>query len=162
METKNSNKKLEKTQIPSILIGKLLNIGGILEREANRLLLPYNLNQQQFAIFFEIAKAGKVSQKNMVNRLVLERAHVSKVVKKLESMELIAVKSSKEDKRTAWLSLTAKGQETLEQVRKKFGAWNKEWFNEIEEPELFQALDSLTLLQTLFKTKMEEKKQKVV
>lgn len=73
------------------MIGKLLNIGGMLERKANRLLSPFDLNQQQFSLLFEIAQAGRVNQKTMVNRLMLEKAHVSKIIKKLSGMGLVAV-----------------------------------------------------------------------
>jgi len=78
MGTKNKGTLSEK-EFPSVIIGKLMNISGILQREGNRLLLPYQLNQQQFSILFEIAKAKQVQQKSMVNRLLLERAHVSKM-----------------------------------------------------------------------------------
>ncbi|PLX15776.1 MAG: hypothetical protein C0597_08520 [Marinilabiliales bacterium] len=80
---------MDKTELAAIIIGKLMNIGGMLERKSNRMLLPFELNHQQFSVFFEIGKAGKVKQKDMVNRLALERAHVSKVIKKLQNMELI-------------------------------------------------------------------------
>jgi hypothetical protein len=78
METIRSNTSPEK-EYPSIIIGKLMSISGILQRETNRLLLPYQLNQQQFSILFEITKANELKQKNMVNRLILEKSHVSKI-----------------------------------------------------------------------------------
>lgn len=112
METKNDNAFNEK-EFFSIIIGKLMNISGILQRESNRLLLPYQLNQQQISILFEIAKAKEVQQKNMVNRLLLEKAHVSKVVKKLQIMGLIDVIPLPDDNRSALLSSTEKGPCTL-------------------------------------------------
>ena len=144
---------MKKEQIPGIIIGKLMNIGGMLERQGNKMLLPYNLNQQQFSIFFEIAKAGKVRQKEMVNRLLLEKAHVSKVVKKLQQMDLITVNQNDEDKRSYWLSTTKKGEEVLEQCTEMFAEWNKQWIREIDEAELSSILDNLTILQNIFKQK---------
>ena len=123
---------MKKEQIAGIMIGKLMNIGGMLERQGNKMLLPYNLNQQQFSIFFEIAKVGKVKQKEMVNRLLLEKAHVSKVVKKLQQMDLITVTQNDEDKRSYWLSVTETGKEVLKQCSDMFGKWNKEWIREID------------------------------
>lgn len=142
---------MKDTEMAPIIIGKLLNIGGMLQRRGNQLLLPFGLNQQQFSILFTIEKAGKVQQKDMVNRLMLEKAHVSKVVKKLLKMELIDTEESTEDKRSSWLSVTAKGSETVRQCQKIFEKWNKEWMNGIDKNQLDTMLDNLTALQTAFK-----------
>ena len=159
MET-NSNKKhsLTKNQVAPIIIGKLLNIGAMLQRNGNKILLPYDLNQQQFSIFFEIAQAGKVKQKEMVNRLLLERAHVSKVVKKLQQMELVTITLSEDDKRSSWLSPTPKGKQLLKNCMEIFEEWNKEWTNEIPDDQLTDMLDHLTLLQSIFRNKIFETK----
>jgi len=144
---------MDKEQIPGIIIGKLMNIGGMLQRQGNKMLLPFNLNQQQFSIFFEIAKAGKVKQKEMVNRLLLEKAHVSKVVKKLQQMELITITVNDEDKRSYWLTVTKKGEEILKQCTEMFRKWNEKWICEIDENEFSSILDNLTILQKIFKEK---------
>jgi len=150
METKNT---INEQEFPSIIIGKLMNISGILQREANRLLLPYQLNQQQFSILFEIAKAKEVQQKHMVNRLLLEKAHVSKVVKKLQGMGLIDIKPFADDKRSALLSTTAKGQRLVDACRAVFRKWNKDCFENINENELHKILESVDKLQKVFMSK---------
>lgn len=145
---------MNKSQIPSIIIGKLLNIGAMLEREGNRILQPFDLNQQQFALFYEIAQVGKVKQKDVVNRLLLEKAHVSKVVKKLQNMKLITVTISEEDRRSAWLTVTPKGKKTLNECMTVFKKWNNEWLEPIDDNELSIILKSLTKIQTVFKEKI--------
>jgi DNA-binding MarR family transcriptional regulator len=147
----------ENPLLAPIITGKLLNIGGMLQRKGNQILKPFGLNQQQFSIFFEIAKVGKVKQKDMVNRLLLERAHVSKVVKKLQEMGLIAVMTSDDDKRSCWLSVTSKGNETLTKCMELFEIWNKAWINLIDERQLASMLENLTELQNVFKIKTQEK-----
>ncbi len=146
METKNNNTLNEK-EFHSIIIGKLMNISGILQREGNRLLLPYRLNQQQFSILFEIAKAKEVQQKNMVNRLRLEKAHVSKVVKKLQTMGLIDIIPLPDDKRSALLSTTEKGQKLIGECQAIFDKWKKERFDQFNAKELSQILESIDKLQ---------------
>ncbi len=141
---------MDKTQTASIIIGKLLNIGGLLQSHGNKMLQPYGLNQQQFSIFFEIAKVGKVKQKDIVNRLELEKGHVSKVVKKLHSLELISIKTSSEDNRSVLLSPTPKGKKILKQCMEMFTNWNDKWLAEINKPTLLATLDNLTLLQKTF------------
>ena len=137
----------------AIIIGKLMNIGGMLHRQGNKLLLPFNLNYPQFSIFFEIGKAGKVKQKDMVNRLLLEKAHVSKVVKKLQKMNLITITENTDDKRSHWLSLTVKGEETLKQSTTAIRKWNDDWISEINQPDIQSIMDKITTLQNLFMEK---------
>lgn len=144
---------MDHEQVPGIIVGKLMNIGGMLQRHGNRILQPFNLTHQQFSVFFEIAKAGRVKQKEMVNRLLLEKSHVSKVVKKLHHMGLITISKNRGDKRSYWLSVTPKGEETLARCSDKFGHWHREWTSELDDAELASIKDNLTKLQTLFKEK---------
>ncbi|HBD94222.1 MAG: hypothetical protein A2015_02655 [Spirochaetes bacterium GWF1_31_7] len=148
---------MNKKELAPLIIGKLLNIGGMLQKKGNKLLLPFNLNQQQFSILFSIEQKKKVNQKNMINKLVLEKAHVSKVVKKLYNMGLIDIETSSEDKRSSWLSITKKGQDTLEKCKEYIEKWNEEWVSEIDKDQLYVLLDSLTNLQNIFKNQIENK-----
>ncbi len=152
METKICNKDNE-IEYSSMIIGKLMSISGILERSANRLLLPYELNQQQFSILFEIVKAKKVQQKNIINRLSLEKAHVSKVVKKLLSMGLIESVPSEDDKRSSFLLPTEKGEKIVDECRSIFGVWRKERLSQFNKKELDQILESVDKLQKAFMSK---------
>jgi len=146
---------MDNLQLGPIIIGKLLNIGGMLQRHGNKVLLPFGLNQQQFSIFFEIGKAGKVKQKDMVNRLLLEKAHVSKVVKKLHRMELITITASDEDKRSAWLAPTAEGQQILNKCRGVFKEWHKEWIEAVDKKQLNSILENISHLQAVFEDKLQ-------
>lgn len=148
---------MDKLQLAPIIIGKLLNIGGMLQRQGNRITLPFGLNQQQFAIFFEIGKAGKVKQKDMVNRLLLEKAHVSKVVKKLHTMELITITASDEDKRSSWLALTPEGKHVLKTCRGDFKKWHGHWLEAVDEKQLTSILENLSYLQAVFEEKIQGK-----
>ncbi|MBN2509177.1 MAG: winged helix-turn-helix transcriptional regulator [Spirochaetales bacterium] len=134
-----------------VLIGKLLNIGGMLNRKANQLLLPFGLNQQQFSILFEIRKAGSVNQSTMVNRLLLEKAHVSKVIKKLKAMKLIETAVSPDDRRSVLLSVTDKGSKVVAQCQAVISAWNKEWVDKIDPQRRAALLDNVGLLQDVFR-----------
>jgi DNA-binding MarR family transcriptional regulator len=152
MDTKNIN-VVDEPEYRSIIIGKLMNISGILQRETNRLLAPYQLNQQQFSILFEIAKAKEVQQKDMVNRLMLEKAHVSKVVKKLQIMGLVDVVPIPEDKRSSLLKPTATGKKLVGKCRVVFRKWNKECLEQFNSKELDQILNSVDRLQKAFLSK---------
>ena len=157
METKNSP-AISEPEYRSIIIGKLMNISGILQRETNRLLTPFHLNQQQFSILFEIAKAKEVQQKDMVNRLLLERAHVSKVVKKLQSMGLLEIIPIPEDKRSSLLKPTAEGRKLVDTCRAVFQKWNKECLEQFNARELDEILQSMDSLQNAFLSKYSDQR----
>lgn len=145
---------MNRSEMAPIIIGKLLNIGGMLQRKGDKLLQEFNLNQQQFSILFEINLAGKIKQKDMVNRLLLEKPHVSKVVKKLQGMELITVTQTSEDKRAFWLESTAKGKEVVNKCREIFKDWNLDWASEIPENQLSDLMSNLGTLQSVFKSRI--------
>ena len=148
---------MDKSQLAPIIIGKLLNINGMLQYHGNKILTPFGLNQQQFSILFEITKVGKVKQKEMVNRLSLEKAHVSKVVKKLHQMKLITITVSNEDKRSSWLMPTTKGKQLLSECMQIFEEWNNNWLEAFDNQQLNLIINNLIHLQTVFKNKIQEK-----
>ena len=150
---------MEKMELASILMGKLLNIGGMLQKTGNQLLLPYGLNQQQFSILFSIGQEDRVKQKSMVNKLVLEKAHVSKVVKKLHKMNLINIEASSTDKRSSWLSITTEGKELVNECRKAISSWNQDWISELSQEQFHSLLDNLTVVQNVFKDKIKQSEE---
>ena len=146
---------MEDAEFAPIVIGKLMNIGGALQRKANKLLSPFGFNQQQYAILFEIYKAEKVCQKTMVNRLLLEKAHVSKIIGKLKSLGLIEITVSSEDKRSSWISITPEGKEIVKQCQASYVNWNKEWIGKIDNSRRQSMLDDLSMLQSIFKENIQ-------
>ena len=150
---------MNSVQLAPVIIGKLLNIGGMLQRYGNKILIPFDLNMQQFSIFFEIAKAEKVKQKELINRLLLEKPHVSKVVKKLHQMKLITITASKEDKRSYWLAPTRKGLKLKEKCMEIFTKFNEDWMEAVDDRQINSILENLSHLQTVFKDKIREKDQ---
>lgn len=145
---------MDKMESATIIIGKLLNIGGMLQKTGNQMLLPFNLNQHQYSILFDIYQKERVMQKSMVNRLLLEKAHVSKIVKKLYGMGLIEIESSEEDKRASWISITEKGKRTVRECKERIQVWNEDWTAELNRDQIKEILDSLAVLQGVFKGKL--------
>lgn len=147
---------MDKITKAPIIIGKLMNIGGLLQKMGNQMLQPFELNQQQYSILFSVFEEKRVNQKSMVNKLLLEKAHVSKVVKKLNSLQLIEIEASKEDRRSSWLSITEKGRRTVEECQRILQEWNEEWVHELDEEQLQNLLESTAILQALFKKQFDK------
>lgn len=143
---------MNRREISSAIMGKLLSIGALVEREGNRLLAPFNLNEQQFSILFEISRVGKVKQKDIVNRLLLERSHLSKVVKKLHSMGLISLEPTEDDKRSSLLSLTPNGEEVLNACLPILSEDSLKRFDGYDEKKLQAFLDCVAELEKCFRS----------
>lgn len=124
-----------------------MNIGAVLERTTNRLLVPYGINHQQYSILLEVFRAGRVQQKDMINRLLLERAHVSKVVKKLEAMGLLEIAEHPDDGRSSWLSVTTQGRALVQTCQRLFDIQKSAWFRSIDTRELLQIVEGVSALQ---------------
>ena len=146
---------MRKSELAPIIIGKLLNIGGMLEKRGNRILQPFGLNQQQFSILFSIQEVQRVQQKDIINKLVLDKAHVSKVVKKLHQMKLIGIEEHAEDKRSSWLVVTEKGKEVAGACRERIHAWNSRWTAQLSSEDLHSLLGALDSLQRVFKDELQ-------
>jgi len=131
------------------IVKNLLQVGAFLYRTGNRLIEFYGLNQQQFIILNEIVLRQKVSQKELVADLLLEKSNVSKIVKKLREAKLVRVDLSTEDRRATALSSTSKGKEVCGHCMTILRKWNKEWlasFSEKEKGEILAGLQNLNAL----------------
>jgi len=91
-----------------VIVKGLLKIGSDLHRLGNSITGKYGLNQQQFVVLSEIVDRGPINQKQLVGGLVIEKSNLSKIVKKLKTVDLINITSSPEDGRTTLLSATKK------------------------------------------------------
>ncbi len=134
------------------IIRSLLLLGGFLLKVGNRITEEFGLNQQQFVLLNEIVEKKEVNQKQLVGELLLEKSHVSKIVKKLHTAELISVSKSPYDMRTTLLRPTPKGKELWATGMKKLNDWNTSCLGEIPEKEQNHILGVLDTLQELMLT----------
>jgi len=131
------------------IVKKLLLLGVFLQREGNRILQNFGLNQQQFVVLKEIQERGPISQKDICSRLLFEKSNVSKIVKKLAATGLIKISSSSEDNRVSSLTVNKKGHMLIEKCMTRLNNWNVEWLNSLSENELKQAATVLDKLNNL-------------
>ncbi len=131
------------------IVKNILQLGAFMYREGNRMIENYSLNQQQFIILKEIVTRQKVSQKQLVTELLLEKSNVSKIVKKLKSAKLINIKISQEDKRTTFLSPSKKGREVSNGCMGILHDWNMKWLASYPERKKIEVLSVLQSLNSL-------------
>ncbi len=131
------------------IVKNLLRLGAFLQREGNRLLNKFNLNQQQFVVLKEIQERGPLSQRDICSELLFEKSNVSKIVKKLAVNKLVNITCSSEDNRISLLIITRKGNKVVEQCMMRLDQWNMDWLKSLSEKEIKQATKMLDRLNNL-------------
>jgi len=79
----------------------------------NYRLKPYNLGSGQHVFFLNIAKNEGISQKDLTNLVMIDKATTAKALKKLEEHGYIYRQCNQRDRRYNQLFLTEKGHEMM-------------------------------------------------
>lgn len=122
------------------IVINLLRISAYLIREGNRIVSQYNLNQQQFVVLNYIMHNQPVSQNQICSGLIFEKSNISKIIKKLESLNYISVNKSANDGRTSIIESTKKGKDIIKIALKKFNDFNDHFLDEVSDDTIENAL----------------------
>ncbi|MCP3943769.1 MAG: winged helix-turn-helix transcriptional regulator [Desulfobacteraceae bacterium] len=79
--------------------------------------LDSNYSLVQARILFELSKTSNICAKDLVNRIGLDPAYLSKILKKFEKEGLLTKRSFSNDSRKLKLSLTQEGQNVYSSLR---------------------------------------------
>ncbi len=132
------------------IVTNLLEIGVFLHRVGNRIASEFDLNQLQFVVLNEIVNKSEINQKQLVSDLFFEKSNVSKIIKKLKSLNYIKVSRSKTDGRITVITATDKGKKVWDLCMEKFNAWNRNWVKSVKKDDIDnikKALDQIKSLQ---------------
>lgn len=135
--------------ISSAIFTQLLRIGGRLQKIGDRLASEYDLNQPQFVVLHEVANKKKLIQKDIIENLVLNKSHVSKMTQKLNRLGYISIMRTSEDKRRTVLNVTDKGYIVWKNCLNKFKKWNKEWLRTLTNEQLDQLHQNINKISKL-------------
>lgn len=126
--------------------GGTLGIGvglGILSQlyqtRMSRLLAPHDLTTTQFALLSHLMRRGdSQSIGDIANALEINQPGVTKVVRRLEANGLVTVRSSTEDKRMRMVTISARGNQLVEETGLALAIDFDQWFAEWDVGELEQ------------------------
>jgi DNA-binding MarR family transcriptional regulator len=91
------------------MVNRLFAVSTFLQRAGTRQVARWGLTQSQFTVLVEIARSRDLAQKDVLGELLLEKSNLSKIIRKLQQMELIHVDVQKSDRRMSILNATEKG-----------------------------------------------------
>lgn len=104
------------------LIQEFRKTSRIFVREHKLLSNPYqdiDLNVAAVHLLLECDKEQGLTQQDLVNRLILNKSYISKLIKKLHSLGLVSIDWDMKDKRRQCLSLTEKGKHLLNNIEEE-------------------------------------------
>ena len=138
-------KIIDATKLP---IGKLIAI--IAKNQTlylNRHLEDLNINASQLHFLFEISHQNEINQEKIATRCNIDKGTVARSVKKLEEKGLVKRQIDDNNRRQNIISLTTKGEKTLEEAIKQLGEWEDNVFNEnlIKKEDLQKSLKEIAV-----------------
>lgn len=92
----------------------------------NHHLEKYDINATQLHLLFEISNQGCLNQENIALRCNINKGAVARSIKKLEDKGLVIRKIDENNRRQNMVSLTEKGEETLNHSSKILRKWEDE------------------------------------
>ena len=103
-----------------------------------------SLGQMYFILY--IAKHPNCTQKEVINYLKMDSAHVTRTLSKLEKAEFIIQKINENDRRSRILQLTSKGEEAFTMCKTLFIEWDNLILEELDNTEKQLLLNILAKL----------------
>ena len=121
-------KIIDATKLP---IGKLIAI--IAKNQTlylNRHLENFNINASQLHFLFEISHQNEINQEKIAARCNIDKGAVARSVKKLEENGLVKRQIDDNNRRQNIISLTTKGENTLDEAIEQLDEWEEYVFDE--------------------------------
>ena len=119
--------------------------------EANKLIETYKLNPTEFAVLELLYHKGRQPIQKIGQKILLSSGSMTYVVDKLEKKGLIERVFCKEDKRVTYMSITAAGNELIEEIFPSHEKKINELMSALTETEQETAIDLLRKLGLIHK-----------
>lgn len=95
---------------------KLWRASTVVEQEANRHLLEYNLTSTQFNVLEALHHLGPLSQRKIAEKILRSSSNLSLVIENLVRRQLVTRQRHASDRRVFIIQLTVQGRELIESI----------------------------------------------
>lgn len=119
-----------------------------------------NVRNGQARCLYIIKMEGTINQRRLSEILNIRPTSLSETIKRLEEKGMINRIPDETDKRTYIISLTEKGNDEMEQIRKSYASEHKEWLNGLTNEELESFFEILTKISASFSVTKDRKVDK--
>jgi DNA-binding MarR family transcriptional regulator len=126
------------------LILEVFRLNGVMLNAGNKLTKPLGLTSARWQVMGAIELSGHaLTVAQIARRMGLARQGVQRIVNDLQKLGLLALKPNVDHKRSALVSITAKGEKALEKVGVAQTAWVNQLSEGLNQRQLTQALKLL-------------------
>jgi len=117
------NTNISSAQIPhsACTCGSLRKASRRVSQFYDAALAPLGIKSTQYSILSEVARGsieGPVTMRELATSMVMDRSTLGHNLKPLERDDLVALRSSTDDRRKRYVELTRKGKSTLQRARR--------------------------------------------
>ena len=98
----------------------------------NNNIKDLDISASEYIFLMEIYKNNNISQEELSKILVIDKAATARAIKSLEEKKYIVRRKDENDKRTNRISLTKKGIEIKDRLKKLISEWSYDVTNDID------------------------------
>ncbi|WP_156856056.1 MarR family winged helix-turn-helix transcriptional regulator [Oceanobacillus sp. AG] len=107
---------------------------------SSRILKDWNLTNAQYDILSRIAEAKTLSQQELADQLLVTKANITQIIKRLEQLDLI---KKEKDWKTNYISLSEKGTTVYKESNQVLEEFQQDYFKKLTIEEKKQLLHLL-------------------
>ncbi|MBB6181533.1 MarR family winged helix-turn-helix transcriptional regulator [Pseudorhizobium flavum] len=104
---------------------------------------PRGLKPGEFSVLWVIARNPGIRQSLLGQRLMIKRAHMTKLIRVLEDLGLVSRRTPETDRRAVELTLTAKGRQAVETSSTEFFSYEETTGEPLNDGERTQLISLL-------------------
>ncbi len=137
----------------------LITLTTVVEKKIRRnLKSEFETTLPRFDILATLERAGKkMTMGDLTKKLLVSKGNVTGVVASLVKQGLLRRVRDEDDKRTHYLSLTARGRKEFTEQAKAHQGWINDYFSGLEDGELSAMVDQLSKLKDTISKNQEGK-----
>jgi len=123
----------------------VLRTAALLEHQINEVLRPYGITELQYNVLRILRGAGPNGWcgREIAERLVSKVPDVSRLLDRMESMQLLRRERDATDRRHVTARITPKGLRVLDEASPKLDAFERERFGHLDAEQLQHVIDGL-------------------
>jgi len=123
----------------------VLRTAALLEHQLDKLLRPYGITELQYNVLRILRGAGPDGWcgREIAERLVSKVPDVSRLLDRMEGMQLIRRERNATDRRHVTARITSKGLRVLDEATPKLEAFERERFERLDAERLQHVIDGL-------------------
>ena len=140
---------------PHMLYNILNEIFLILDDGDRRFFGNYDLSPSRYYALFHLLEQPGISFSELSNLMLCDKSNITRIIKGLESDELVVRRPHETDGRTLRLFLSEKGQSLCKEAMVAHRIYNQERFNDLEDIKKDNLLEGLQQLKSSLRSRLD-------